>query len=162
MDNLFNPWRMAYLKSKPPKGCIFCVAWKEKISKKTLCFYKGEKTLVMLNRFPYTNGHLMVVPSEHRDDIEKLSSENLKEIMDLIIFSKRVLGDVFKPHGYNIGLNIGSCAGAGLKDHIHFHIVPRWEGDTNFMTTISNTRMVPQSLEETFEILKKAFGEKND
>lgn len=159
MENLFNPWRMVYLKKKQPKGCIFCNAWKKKESPTTLCFYKGKNTLIMLNRFPYTNGHLMVVPKNHIPRLDELEEEILKELMETIIKAKKVLKKVYKPHGFNIGLNEGTCAGAGLKDHIHFHIVPRWEGDTNFMTTISNTRMIPQDLKETFSIMKNSIKE---
>lgn len=159
MENLFNPWRMAYLKKKQPKGCIFCNAWEKKEGVSTLCFYKGKNTLIMLNRFPYTNGHLMVVPGKHTGKLEEIDEDSLMELMQTIVKAKLLLQRVFKPHGFNIGLNEGTCAGAGFKDHIHFHIVPRWEGDTNFMTTISNTRMIPQRLEETFKIFKKEFKE---
>lgn len=159
MDNLFNPWRMVYLKQKQVDGCIFCNAWKNKENKKTLCFYKGKETLIMLNRFPYTNGHLMVVPKKHTGNLEELEKENLKEVMEVIVLSKKLLKKIYKPHGFNIGLNEGTCAGAGVKDHIHFHIVPRWEGDTNFMTTISNTRMIPQDLDETYRLLKNKLKE---
>jgi ATP adenylyltransferase len=160
MENLFNPWRMVYLKKKQPRGCIFCNAWEKKEGFKTLCVYKGKETLVMLNRFPYTNGHLMVVPKKHTGKLENLSEENFFEIISVILKAKNILMNVYNPHGFNIGLNEGTCAGAGLKDHIHFHIVPRWEGDTNFMTTISNIRMIPQDLKDTFKILKKLFKEK--
>lgn len=159
MENLFNPWRMIYLKKKQPEGCIFCNAWQKRESLSTLCFYKGKNVLIMLNRFPYTNGHIMVVPKKHTGKMEEIGMENLNELMETIIKAKILLNKVYKPHGFNIGLNEGSCAGAGLKDHIHFHIVPRWEGDTNFMTTISNIRMIPQDLKETFKILKNTLKE---
>lgn len=160
MKNLFNPWRMVYLKQKQPKGCIFCNTWKKKQSPKTLCIYKGENTLVMLNRYPYTNGHLMIVPRKHTGILEELELENLKEIMEVIVIAKKVLKKAYKPQGFNIGLNEGSCAGAGVKGHIHFHLVPRWEGDTNFMTTISDVRMIPQNLSETYKLLKDFFKER--
>ncbi|MEJ5165536.1 MAG: HIT domain-containing protein [Thermoanaerobaculia bacterium] len=150
---------MAYLKKKQPEGCIFCNAWEKREGLATLCFYKGKNTLIMLNRFPYTNGHLMVVPKNHTGKLEEIGEENLNELMETIIKAKVLLRKVYRPHGFNIGLNEGTCAGAGFKDHIHFHIVPRWEGDTNFMTTISNTRMIPQDLKETFKILKNTLKE---
>ncbi len=159
MENLFNPWRMVYLKKKSKGGCIFCNAWEKSKNISTLCIYKGKKTLIMLNRFPYTNGHLMVIPKKHTGKLEDLDKENLFEIMEIILLAKNLLAKVFNPHGFNIGLNEGTCAGAGFKDHIHFHIVPRWEGDTNFMTTISNVRMIPQDLKETYKILKNSLKE---
>lgn len=159
MEILFSPWRMKYLKKGQESYCIFCKAWEEKEGLKTLCFLKGKETLIMLNMFPYTNGHLMVVPFKHTSNLEELSKENLIEIMEFIILSKKIIDKNFKPNGYNIGFNIGKCAGAGFKDHLHVHIVPRWEGDTNFMTTISNVRLIPQKLEETYKLFKKSVKE---
>jgi ATP adenylyltransferase len=138
-------------------GCIFCNAFRQ-AEGDCLVIWRDSSTLVMLNRFPYTSGHLMVVPNEHVDTLEKLSDTALMGIMRQ---SKRALGALraaYNPSAFNIGMNIGTAAGAGVADHVHLHIVPRWPGDTNFMSTLGDVRVLPECLEDTWRRLRDAFA----
>lgn len=137
--------------------CIFCAAAKSDDMKKTLTLYRGPDALVMLNRYPYTNGHLMVAPIAHDARLFESSETSLVGLIRLTAESQRILSDVYHPAGFNIGMNFGEVAGAGVADHYHLHIVPRWAGDSNFMTVTAKTRLVPEELEATWEKLRPGF-----
>lgn len=156
MNYLWAPWRMDYILREKKKGCFFCQKLKEKKSVKNLILHQGECVFVIMNKFPYTNGHLMVVPKRHCLDFEQLDHNELRELFNLLSISTRVLKTSLHPHGFNIGINIGKVGGAG-EDHLHLHIVPRWAGDTNFMPVIGNTKIVPEYLERTYQKLHSTF-----
>ena len=160
MDKLWAPWRYEYIKttqSEKTEGCILCSAISQNNDDKNLIVYRSKKSFIMLNRYPYNNGHLLIIPYNHLSDIGMLSDEEMLEMMKLTAFSIQILKDKFSSEGFNIGLNLGKIAGAGINDHIHIHIVPRWEGDVNFMPVLSNTKVISQSLEECHKILKSGF-----
>jgi ATP adenylyltransferase len=157
MRYLWAPWRMDYISNGKQKGCIFCEKPKEKKDKKNLILYRGKYACVMMNKFPYNNGHLMVFPKRHCPDLEDLEVREFQELFVLLKTSTRVLKDRLHPQGFNIGMNIGKVGGAGFDEHIHFHIVPRWTGDTNFMPVIGETKTVPEYLEKTYQKLYSAF-----
>jgi ATP adenylyltransferase len=158
MDYLWSPWRMEYILSpKSDEGCIFCNGLKQADGPDNLIVYRGSNAFVMLNRFPYTSGHLMVVPYEHKPSLELLDAGSRLDIMDLSARALKVLETLYKPQGFNLGMNIGSAAGAGILDHVHLHIVPRWIGDTNFMSSVSQTRVLPELLEETYRRVKETW-----
>ncbi len=168
MDILWSPWRSKYIQSfkdekdcrEHDKTCIFCDALQaEGKEKEMLIVSRREKCFVILNKFPYNGGHIMVAPVRHISNLEELDDEEIYALIKTIKESIKVLGHISKPHGYNIGVNQGRVAGAGIPGHIHFHIVPRWNGDTSFMAVVSDTKIVSQSLEETQEILSKTFNE---
>jgi ATP adenylyltransferase len=153
MDHIWSPWRMEYIMHNQPKGsdsCFFCEALEMKDSPENLIVHRGQRAFAILNRYPYTSGHLMVVPIAHEPSIEMLDALTNSEIMQMISQSMKVLKDLYGPEGYNLGANIGKSAGAGVLDHVHFHVVPRWAGDTNFMTTTSGARVLPEDLADTF------------
>jgi len=165
IKHLWAPWRLQYIQNtnaEKEKGCIFCSIPKEpsENDQKNLLLFRGEKAFVMLNKFPYNNGHLLVIPYRHIADFEQLNSGEKLEMMDLIEKSIRALKKAFHPQGFNVGMNLGRVAGAGIDDHIHFHIVPRWNGDTNFMPVVGQTKVISSSLEDTLRTLKKYFEEK--
>ncbi|MBU0951603.1 MAG: HIT domain-containing protein [Elusimicrobia bacterium] len=157
MKTMFAPWRMKFITSKKEKGCIFCRTLKSKEDKKNLVLYRSKTAFVILNLYPYTNGHLMIVPKKHTNKIENLNSSELCELMKLVQLSVKALDKTYKPQGYNIGMNIGKCGGAGIAGHIHIHVVPRWLGDTNFTSAICETKVIPESLAETYKKLKKVI-----
>ncbi|MCP4653515.1 MAG: HIT domain-containing protein [Candidatus Omnitrophica bacterium] len=160
MDKLWAPWRIKYVSQKKPKGCIFCHAYKEKKDTKNLVAYRSKHCFVILNLFPYNNGHLMVVPNRHVDSLERLTDS---EILDINSTTKKmliILKKSLKCQGFNIGMNIGKMAGAGIDKHIHSHIVPRWLGDTNFMPSIAKTKVISQSLKGLYALLKKGLNKK--
>jgi len=140
------------------KGCFFCRKVKEKKDKENLILYKGEHVFVVMNRYPYNNGHLMIAPKRHYLGLEKLDDKESKELFDSLRASIKVLKACFRPHGFNIGINIGRVGGAG-EDHVHLHIVPRWAGDTNFMPVLGQTKVVPEYLEKTYQRLHSAFSD---
>jgi ATP adenylyltransferase len=157
---IWAPWRLEYVKdaSKDTEdGCIFCSKPAADDDEANLIVHRGERCYVILNLFPYTNGHLMVAPYEHIGRIQDLALETLAEMMELAQRAMSRLEDVYEPHGYNVGFNQGRVAGAGFADHIHLHVVPRWGGDTNFMPVIADTKVMPQSLEQSYEALKGSF-----
>jgi ATP adenylyltransferase len=157
---IWAPWRLDYVKDASKDiedGCIFCAKPAEDEDEANLIVHRGERCFVILNLFPYTNGHLMVAPYEHIGRLQQLAAETIAEMMDLAQRSMARLEEVYDPHGYNVGFNQGRVAGAGFADHIHLHVVPRWGGDTNFMPVIADTKVMPQSLEQSYEALKGAF-----
>ncbi|MCS7138427.1 MAG: HIT domain-containing protein [Candidatus Caldarchaeum sp.] len=161
MDRLWAPWRMAYIKEakKEEAGCIFCAAANEQSDKKTYIVYRGKASFIIMNLYPYNNGHVMVTPHRHVGSVEELNEEEMFEIMKLIKLAVKAITKAMKPEGFNIGANIGRSAGAGIEDHIHFHIVPRWRGDTNFMTIVSDTRVLPETIEQTYRKLVDSIAE---
>jgi ATP adenylyltransferase len=156
-DILWAPWRMEYILGEKEKGCIFCTRIKEEDDRKNLILYRGEHNFVIMNRYPYNNGHVMVVPYRHTSELEGLTDLESLEMMKIISKSVEVLRETIHPEGFNIGTNLGSIAGAGIDDHLHFHIVPRWAADTNFMPVVGQTKVISEALLETWERLKEKF-----
>jgi ATP adenylyltransferase len=155
MDRLWSPWRMAYISGPKPQNCVFCQLPLENKDEANLILYRGALCYVMLNRYPYNNGHLMVIPYRHVDTPLALEPATLADIIELDNLCLAALGEAMHPEGYNIGMNLGAAAGAGIKDHVHLHVVPRWTGDTNFMPVIGETRVISESLEATYSKLKQ-------
>ena len=151
---------MEYIEnSNKEAGCIFCTAQAKDDGAENLIAFRGERAYVILNRYPYTSGHLMVVPYDHRPNLEELDSETRAEIMELTTRCMTVLRKIYHPEAFNMGANIGESAGAGVKSHVHIHIVPRWHGDTNFISVVGEVRVLPEALERTFQRVKTAFLE---
>ncbi|GIL19772.1 MAG: HIT domain-containing protein [Candidatus Jettenia sp.] len=156
MKNIWAPWRIAYIQeSSQENGCFLCNAFQDNQDKKHLVIYRGKECFCILNRYPYNSGHLMITPNKHKADISDLTDEEMLEIMKLTRDMKETLMKIMKPEGFNIGINLGKSAGAGLAGHFHLHIVPRWGGDTNFMPVISDVKVIPQSLEDVHKEFKK-------
>lgn len=150
-ERLWTPWRMEYiLDDKESVGCIFCDKPKEEDDRKNLILFKGEKAFVIMNLYPYNNGHIMITPYSHVSDVTLLEDEEMLEISREMKRGVKILRSVMHPDGFNIGMNIGKTAGAGIDDHLHLHIVPRWNGDTNFMPVIANMRVMPEHLDDTY------------
>jgi ATP adenylyltransferase len=159
VDYLWSPWRFRYVsKAEPSDGCIFCNKSKESRDEENLILHRAERNFVLLNLYPYTSGHLMIAPYQHVATLGEAPLETVEEMMRLARAAEGHLKSVYKPQGFNIGMNLGECAGAGIAGHIHLHVLPRWIGDANFMTTIGETRVVPESIEETYRKLRPAFG----
>jgi ATP adenylyltransferase len=156
MKSLWAPWRMEYILGDKEEGCIFCSKPAAKRDEENLILFQGRDVFVMMNKFPYNNGHLMLVPKRHCVDLEELTDRESQELFDLMKTSVRVLKSTLRPHGFNVGINIGISGGAG-EAHLHLHIVPRWTGDTNFMPVLVETKIIPQYLEETYKKLHSAF-----
>ena len=155
-ERLWAPWRLTYIEKATNRGeCIFVDLPAQQNDRENLILYRGETAFVMLNGFPYTNGHLMIAPYKHTADMNELADEELLEINKLLSQTLNGLKKAYRPDGFNIGVNLGSVAGAGIPTHIHWHVVPRWEGDTNFMGVIGEVRVLPQSLEESYDRLKE-------
>lgn len=154
MERIWAPWRIEFIMREKPEGCILCQRPRDKDDKSSLILYRGKKNFVILNKFPYNPGHLMVSPYRHLPDLEELADEELFEHFDLVRKCIGALRKAFRPAAFNTGMNIGKPAGAGIDGHIHTHIVPRWEGDTNFMPIVADTRVLPEALASTYEKLK--------
>jgi len=160
MENLWAPWRMEYiLKEKHgiSEPCIFCHRIKQKTDRKNLILYRSQDAFIIMNRYPYNNGHVMVVPYRHSGDITDLLANEKADLFRLVQLSIQALQEDMIPHGFNIGMNLGRAAGAGIEDHIHFHVVPRWNGDTNFMPVISNTKVISEALDKSYQKLAKTI-----
>ena len=157
MEQLWAPWRIRYILGEREDGCFFCRKSQEAADAKNHILIRERNCFALLNTFPYNAGHLMIAPYKHTGELDDLSEQELTELMELTRRSKRLLERALKPHGFNIGLNLGRTAGAGVLDHVHMHIVPRWEGDTNYMPVIADTRVVPQALDELYEMLHTAL-----
>jgi ATP adenylyltransferase len=158
---IWAPWRLEYVKDASKdieEECIFCAGEGPERDAENLIVHRGERCFVILNKFPYTNGHLMVAPYEHLASLPALDAETVAEMMALAQRAMGVLEKTYSPHGYNVGFNQGRVAGAGVEHHIHMHVVPRWGGDTNFMPVLADTRVMPQTLEQSFEALNGSFG----
>ena len=158
MEYLWSPWRMEYIQSpKPPSGCVFCNADQAGDDAGALIVARSQFAYVILNRYPYTTGHLMVVPYLHCPTLEALNPETRAEMIELSSQALQVLRSVYQPQGFNLGMNIGEIAGAGVAEHVHLHVVPRWGGDTNFMSTVSATRVLPEALTATYTRIQQAW-----
>jgi ATP adenylyltransferase len=157
---IWAPWRLEYVKDASKdieEECIFCAKPAEDDDEANLIVHRGERCFVILNKFPYTNGHLMVAPYEHLATLQELPPETVAEVMALAQRAMGQLEETYSPQGYNVGFNQGRVAGAGVEHHIHMHVVPRWGGDTNFMPVLADTRVMPQTLEQSYEALRGAF-----
>ena len=149
---------MSYIqKHKEEQGCVFCAALDMNDGPGNLILYRGQESFVILNRYPYTSGHLMVVPYKHDASLEGLEAGTRSELMELAARMMTLLGKEYNAQGFNMGINVGEAAGAGIIEHVHLHVVPRWTGDTNFMSSLGETRVLPETLEETYQRLKKAW-----
>ncbi len=157
MKQLWSPWRLEYLTGPKTDGCIFCQAAGSADDRENLVLFRGECAFLIVNRYPYNNGHLMVVPYNHVPSLEDLDSATLTEMMLLLNRALAALRAAMGPDGFNIGANLGQVAGAGVEDHVHIHIVPRWLGDTNFMPIVGDMRVVPQTWLQTYDDLKAAL-----
>jgi len=160
MKYLWAPWRMTYIKQgTQPDRCLFCDLLQQEDGPANLILYRGQHAFVVLNRYPYTNGHMMIVPFEHQDTLESLAAPVLNEMIALTSTAMSVLRKTYQPDGFNLGANIGEAAGAGVKEHVHIHVLPRWSGDTNFMATTAHTRVIPEALTETYALLRTGWEE---
>jgi ATP adenylyltransferase len=157
MEKLWAPWRMEYIRGEMSGGCIFCDSAQAEDDRNGLVLHRGEKSFVIMNRFPYNNGHVMVAPFRHVGMIEGLDDGELLDLMRLLQLCVRAIRKALKPDGFNIGVNMGRVAGAGVEDHLHIHVVPRWGGDTNFMPVLSETKVINEELEMTYCRLIEAF-----
>ncbi len=157
MQQIWAPWRIQYIRQEKPAGCILCEKPGEDNDASNYILYRGKENFVILNSYPYNPGHLMVAPYRHVASLEELTEEERGEHFEIVSQAIRVLKQEFSPGGFNIGANIGGVAGAGIVGHFHTHIVPRWQGDTNFMPVLSEVRVIPEALAETYERLKAAF-----
>lgn len=158
IKQLWAPWRMDFItENKKAEGCVFCTLVKEKEDRKNLIVHRSKNVFVILNKYPYNNGHLMVVPYNHTANLSDLTTDESKDLMEYGRKSVEVLKKSYKPEAFNLGMNLGASAGAGIKEHLHLHIVPRWNGDTNFMPIIADTKSMPQHLDASFEQLHAVF-----
>ena len=158
MDRIWAPWRMDYIESSKEPGCVFCEKSQSKKDKKNLVLYRGMETFILMNLYPYTNGHLMIAPYLHTSDVNELTEIANKEIMQFAKDCFNILKSKLGAEGFNFGANLGKVAGAGIDQHIHYHIVPRWSGDINFMPVISDTKIMIEKLNKTWERLKPEFS----
>ena len=157
MERLWAPWRMEYILDEKQDGCVFCRGRDGGDDRQTLILHRTAASLVMMNRYPYVNGHLMVAPRLHTGSLHDLTPGELLDLMEATRLCQRVLTAEMNPAGFNIGLNLGSAAGAGIADHLHVHIVPRWQGDTNFMTVVGDVRVLPEALSAQYDRLLRQF-----
>lgn len=155
MDTVWAPWRIEYITGDKEEGCIFCKGLSEQDD---LTLYKGSITMVMMNKFPYINGHLLVAPTRHIPDMTHLSKDEMGDLLKTVEQSIGILKKVMNPDGFNVGLNLGKVAGAGVEEHLHFHIVPRWLGDTNALTVFADVRVIPEHIKATYNNLKPYFN----
>lgn len=157
MDTLFAPWRLEYVTSADSRNrhaCVFCTAWSSEDDRATHTLWRQNRSFALLNRYPYTSGHCMIAPVEHRSDLDGLDDETLLEIIRGARLLMQVLRTVYRPHGFNVGFNVGRAGGAGIEEHLHLHIVPRWDADTNLMGVIAGTRVIPEDLDTSFDRLR--------
>ena len=160
MEFIWSPWRYDYLASggKRPPSCIFCVGEDSSRDAGRLIVFRGDQNFIILNLFPYTSGHLMIAPYEHLDSITDAKATQTSEMMELAKRALAALQKLYRPEGFNLGMNLGTCAGAGVKEHFHLHVVPRWTGDANFMSITGETRILPEELSITYERLTHALA----
>lgn len=154
MERLWAPWRLEYITGEKPEGCIFCVFPSQDDDEKNHILYRGKHAYIIINAFPYSNGHLLIVPYRHLGDLTLLNDEENLEIMQLAQVCCKALKEIAGPDGFNVGVNQGSAAGAGIAEHVHMHVVPRWNGDTNFMTVLGDVKVIPEDLGTTYKKLK--------
>ena len=154
MEQIWAPWRIEYIQMEKPEGCILCEKPRQNKDALNYILYRGDKNFVIMNSYPYNPGHLMIAPYRHLASLEELTGDELHEHFEIVSRSIKLLRQVFNPGGFNIGINIGKVAGAGIDAHVHTHIVPRWQADTNFMPVISDAKVLPEALAETYKKLK--------
>jgi ATP adenylyltransferase len=159
MDQLWAPWRMDYIQAEPAAGCIFCIPDEVRTDRSRLILFANRFSTVMLNRYPYSNAHLLIAPRQHTQRLDSLETAGQLDLIRLLTICQQILEKTVCPSGFNIGMNLGKTAGAGVTDHLHLHIVPRWEGDVNFMTIIPETRVIPEHLMVTFDRLLPYFDQ---
>lgn len=158
MEHLWTPWRSKYVsRATPFDQCIFCAALADNDDQKQLLIHRATHNFVILNRFPYSSGHLMIAPNVHVSRLTEIDEQAAQEMMKLARAAETILEETYRPHGVNLGMNIGEAAGAGIAAHIHLHVLPRWTGDANFMTTVGHTRVMPEALEDTYTKLRGRF-----
>ena len=157
MDLIWAPWRMEYIRMAKPVGCMLCEKPGEDSDPANYILHRAAKNFIMLNSYPYNPGHLLIAPYRHAGTLEELTGEELHEHIELISRSIKVLREAFNPAGFNVGINIGEVAGAGIVDHVHTHVVPRWQGDSNYMPIVANTRVLPEALADTYQHLRGKF-----
>lgn len=160
MERLWAPWRMEFILNEKPKGCIFCLEEQqdEASEKDRLILFRDRLSFVMMNRYPYCNGHLLIAPYRHVADMAALTADEMLELFENVRRCCAVISASLAPQGFNIGINLGKPAGAGIDDHLHLHVVPRWIGDTNFMTIIGDVRVMPENLSATYDKLIQGFS----
>lgn len=159
---LWAPWRMSYIEEEKPDGCIFCSSTDDASLRPSLILGTSRHARVMLNKYPYTNGHLLIAPQRHTAQLTELPNDEFQDLMTLLRRAIDVVNTVFCPQGLNVGMNLGVCAGAGVADHLHWHLVPRWAGDTNFMPVVGSVRIMPQHLLECYDRLRPYFAPLKD
>ena len=157
MNRLWAPWRMDYIRTPREDGCVFCKKHQSTKDRENLLLFRGEESFVLMNLYPYSNGHLMISPYKHTSNTNDISSIGNQEIMSLTNKSMEIIKNIMGADGFNIGANLGKAAGAGIEEHLHFHIVPRWIGDTNFMPVVGNTKVMVEGLQETWDSMKPQF-----
>lgn len=159
LKQLWAPWRMAFIKKQAPSNtdCVFCTLPQQNSDSGNLILYRASHAFVIMNKFPYNNGHLMVIPFKHTADFLSLNQVEKSELMDLLQHCTQALTKAYRPEGFNIGMNLGAAGGAGIREHLHFHVVPRWLGDTNFMPVLADTKSMPQHLSESYQQLEPYF-----
>jgi ATP adenylyltransferase len=160
MKTLWAPWRMEYILSVKDPDCLFCVKPAEQDDRQNLILHRGKRSYAIMNKYPYNNGHLMVVPYVHTSSFDNLPDEDMLDMIKLVRFSIECLTKAFHPEGFNVGINFGEVAGAGIEEHLHIHIVPRWAGDSNFMTITGEIRVIPEHIMETYDKLHPFFQKK--
>ncbi|MFH1186191.1 MAG: HIT domain-containing protein [Chloroflexota bacterium] len=160
MKHIWSPWRMEYIENHGKEdSCVFCTALALEDGPENLIVHRGAQAFVILNRYPYTSGHVMVVPFRHKPTLDELGTAERAEMMELTARATTVLKHVYETRAFNIGMNIGEAAGAGIKEHVHIHVVPRWVGDTNFMSSLASTRVLPEALADTWQRINAGFSE---
>ena len=157
MNKLWAPWRMDYIRTPKEDGCVFCKKHQSTKDRENLLLFRGEESFVLMNLYPYSNGHLMISPYKHTSNTNDISEIGNQEIMSLTNKSMEIIKNIMGADGFNIGANLGKAAGAGIEEHLHFHIVPRWIGDTNFMPVVGNTKVIVEGLQETWDSMKPQF-----
>ena len=157
MEQIWAPWRIEYIQMEKPEGCILCDKPRQSTDVQNYILFRGDKNFIIMNIYPYNAGHLMIAPYRHIANLEELTDEERNEHFEIVSRSTKILRQAFNPAGFNIGINLGKVAGAGIDEHIHTHIVPRWLGDTNFMPVIANVKVVNEALDETYQKLKGKF-----
>ncbi len=159
MKRIYAPWRYKYVSNPDSEGCVFCGAAASDDDRKSRVLFRGGFSFVIMNIYPYNNGHIMVAPYKHTGDFKELSVDEMLEMSKLLQKWQKVIKRAMNPDGFNIGMNLGRIAGAGFEDHLHYHLVPRWSGDTNFMPVIGETKVIPMAIEEGYELLLKVYKE---
>ncbi|MCF7858201.1 MAG: HIT domain-containing protein [Candidatus Cloacimonetes bacterium] len=156
-DRLYSPWRLEYILSVKDEECIFCIEPSKENDEKHLILFRNKLSFIIMNTYPYNNGHLLIVPNKHVANLNDLSKQESTDLIETVQICEKIIKNVYTPDGLNIGVNLGKAAGAGIDDHLHVHVVPRWNGDVNFMSTLGETRVIPESFQQAYAKLKEEF-----